>query len=96
MKFTLRVETGRASRRIAMIRGTIPRIMRRLITIDSNLKTALPFSAFTLDTELDVALPAQDGDVVLIHEGYHPVVKAPGTNAYYLNFLAATCGRSLQ
>jgi 5-deoxy-glucuronate isomerase len=24
----------------------------------------------------------------LIHEGYHPVVKAPGTNAYYLNVLA--------
>jgi hypothetical protein len=27
-------------------------------------------------------------ELVLIHEGYHPVVKAPGTNAYYLNFLA--------
>ena len=43
---------------------------------------------YTRDTELDVALPVHDGDVVLIHEGYHPVVKAPGTNAYYLNFLA--------
>ena len=43
---------------------------------------------YTRDTELDVALPVLDGDVVLIHEGYHPVVKAPGTNAYYLNFLA--------
>ena len=43
---------------------------------------------YTRDTELDVALPVQDGDLVLIHEGYHPVVKAPGTNAYYLNFLA--------
>jgi 5-deoxy-D-glucuronate isomerase len=37
---------------------------------------------------LDVAIPLQDGDLVLVHEGYHPVVKAPGTNAYYLNFLA--------
>ena len=43
---------------------------------------------YTRDTDLDVALTVQDGDVVLIHEGYHPVVKAPGTNAYYLNFLA--------
>ena len=43
---------------------------------------------YTRDTDLDVAIPVHDGDVVLIHEGYHPVVEAPGTNAYYLNFLA--------
>ena len=43
---------------------------------------------YTRDTDLDEALPVQHGDVVLGHEGYHPVVKAPGTNAYYLNFLA--------
>ena len=43
---------------------------------------------YTRDTDLDLAIPVQHGDVVLIHEGYHPVVKAPGTNAYYLNFLA--------
>jgi 5-deoxy-glucuronate isomerase len=43
---------------------------------------------YTRDTDLDVAIPVQHGDLVLIHEGYHPVVKAPGTNAYYLNFLA--------
>jgi 5-deoxy-glucuronate isomerase len=42
---------------------------------------------YTRDTDLDVAVPVGDGDLVLIHEGYHPVVKAPGTNAYYLNFL---------
>jgi len=42
---------------------------------------------YTRDTDLDVAIPVKHGDVVLIHEGYHPVVKAPGTNAYYLNFL---------
>ena len=29
-----------------------------------------------------------DGDLVLVHEGYHTVATAPGTNAYYLNFLA--------
>lgn len=43
---------------------------------------------YTRDTDLDVAIPVNDGDLVLVHEGYHPVVKAPGTNAYYLNFLA--------
>jgi 5-deoxy-glucuronate isomerase len=43
---------------------------------------------YTRDTDLDVAIPVHHGDVVLIHEGYHPVVKAPGTNAYYLNILA--------
>jgi 5-deoxy-glucuronate isomerase len=43
---------------------------------------------YTRDTELDIAIPLHDGDLVLVHEGYHPVVKAPGTNAYYLNFLA--------
>jgi 5-deoxy-glucuronate isomerase len=43
---------------------------------------------YTRDTELDVAIPIGNGDLVLIHEGYHPVVKAPGTNTYYLNFLA--------
>jgi 5-deoxy-glucuronate isomerase len=43
---------------------------------------------YTRDTDLDVAIPVQHGDLVLIHEGYHPVAKAPGTNAYYLNFLA--------
>jgi 5-deoxy-glucuronate isomerase len=37
------------------------------------------------DTDLDVAIPVHDGDLVPIYEGYHPVVKAPGTNAYYLN-----------
>jgi 5-deoxy-glucuronate isomerase len=48
---------------------------------------------YTRDTDLDVAIPVHDGDVVLIHEGYHPVVKAPGTNAYYLNFLAGDVRR---
>lgn len=43
---------------------------------------------YTRDTDLDVTLAIADQDLVLIHEGYHPVVNAPGTNAYYLNFLA--------
>lgn len=43
---------------------------------------------YTRDTDLDVSIAAADGDLVLVHEGFHTVVAAPGTNAYYLNFLA--------
>ncbi len=43
---------------------------------------------YTRDTDLDVSIAAAHGDLVLVHEGYHTVVTAPGTNAYYLNFLA--------
>jgi 5-deoxy-glucuronate isomerase len=43
---------------------------------------------YTRDTDLDVSIAVGDGDLVLVHEGYHTVVTAPGTNAYYLNFLA--------
>ena len=43
---------------------------------------------YTGDTDLDVSIAAGDGDLVLVHEGYHTVATAPGTNAYYLNFLA--------
>jgi 5-deoxy-glucuronate isomerase len=43
---------------------------------------------YARDTDLDVSIRALDGDLVLVHEGYHTVATAPGTNAYYLNFLA--------
>lgn len=33
---------------------------------------------------------ARDGDVVLVHSGYHAVVAAPGYDVYYLNFLAGS------
>ena len=35
-----------------------------------------------------VVLGINELHTMMIHEGYHPVVKAPGTNAYYLNVLA--------
>ena len=43
---------------------------------------------YTRDTALDISIAVADGDLVLVHEGYHTVAVAPGTNAYYLNFLA--------
>jgi len=33
---------------------------------------------------------ARDGDVVLVHSGFHTVVAGPGYDAYYLNFLAGS------
>jgi 5-deoxy-glucuronate isomerase len=37
-----------------------------------------------------VTLKVDDGDVVPVREGYHPVVARPGYDVYYLNFLAGT------
>jgi 5-deoxy-glucuronate isomerase len=38
----------------------------------------------------DVALIVHDGELVLVPEGYHPVVAAHGYNVYYLNVLAGS------
>ncbi len=40
------------------------------------------------DRKLDEVVLARHGDAVLVREGYHPVVAAPGYDCYYLNFLA--------
>ena len=39
---------------------------------------------------IDAVLLARDNDVVLVPEGYHPVVSAPGYTTYYLNVLAGS------
>jgi 5-deoxy-glucuronate isomerase len=38
----------------------------------------------------DRTLKVRDGDMVLVHSGYHPVVAGPGYDVYYLNFLAGS------
>ena len=38
----------------------------------------------------ECTVKAQDGDVVLVHSGYHTVVAGPGCDTYYLNFLAGS------
>ena len=43
---------------------------------------------YTDDRSLDEVVLARDGDTVLVRQGYHPVVTAPGYDAYYLNLLA--------
>jgi 5-deoxy-glucuronate isomerase len=39
---------------------------------------------------IDALVVARDGDLVLVPEGYHPVVSAPGYTTYYLNVLAGS------
>jgi 5-deoxy-glucuronate isomerase len=43
---------------------------------------------YTEDRELDESLCVQDGDVVLVPRGYHPVAAAHGYDLYYLNVMA--------
>ena len=45
---------------------------------------------YTPDRRLDETLTVYDGDVVLVPEGYHPVVAAHGYWVYYLNILAGS------
>lgn len=39
---------------------------------------------------IDALIRAEDGCVVLVPEGYHPVVSGPGYTTYYLNVLAGS------
>lgn len=45
---------------------------------------------YTPDGRIDQTLTVRDGELVLIPEGYHPVVAAHGYNVYYLNALAGS------
>jgi len=45
---------------------------------------------YTKDGRLDEIVLARANNVVLVPEGYHPVVSAQGYTTYYLNFLAGS------
>ncbi|MDT8305532.1 MAG: 5-deoxy-glucuronate isomerase [Anaerolineae bacterium] len=45
---------------------------------------------YTGDRRLDELILVRNNDVVLVPEGYHPVVAAHGYTIYYLNFLAGS------
>jgi 5-deoxy-glucuronate isomerase len=45
---------------------------------------------YTADGRVDDTYKVEDGDLLLIHEGYHPFVTAFGYDAYYLNVLAGS------
>ncbi|HLI04310.1 MAG TPA: 5-deoxy-glucuronate isomerase [Terracidiphilus sp.] len=49
---------------------------------------------YTADRRIDETLTVRDRELVLVREGYHPVVAAHGYNVYYLNALAGSA-RSL-
>ena len=50
---------------------------------------------YTADGRVDEALTVRHNDLVLVREGYHPVVAGPGYHCYYLNVLAGDV-RSMQ
>jgi len=43
---------------------------------------------YTDDRALDEAMAVEDGDVVLVPKGYHPVATVHGYDLYYLNVMA--------
>ena len=45
---------------------------------------------YTRNGERDLTLTVRNGDVVLVRDGYHPVVAGHGYNVYYLNCLAGS------
>jgi 5-deoxy-glucuronate isomerase len=45
---------------------------------------------YTADRRLDATITVRDGELVLVPEGYHPVVAAHGYDVYYLNALAGS------
>ncbi len=45
---------------------------------------------YTPDRHIDAVMMAENNDAVLVPEGYHPVVSAPGYTTYYLNWLAGS------
>ncbi len=48
------------------------------------------YTPASADRRIDALMMAQNHDAVLVPEGYHPVVSAPGYTTYYLNFLAGS------
>jgi 5-deoxy-glucuronate isomerase len=45
---------------------------------------------YTKDGRIDETITVRDGELVLVPEGYHPVVAAHGYDVYYLNALAGS------
>lgn len=54
-----------------------------------NPKTGFAFHRnYRTDTDFDEVIPAGHGDCVLVTQGFHPAVANPGSNVYFLNYLA--------
>ena len=77
---------------------TIPQaksISKRFTTTGSSAPEGFAIQkVYTRDRRIDETMTVRDGELVLVPEGYHPVVAAHGYNVYYLNALAGSA-RSL-
>ncbi|TAH49021.1 MAG: 5-deoxy-glucuronate isomerase [Chloroflexota bacterium] len=43
---------------------------------------------YCCDSDFDELFTVRDGELVLVTQGFHPVATAPGSNVYFLNYLA--------
>lgn len=43
---------------------------------------------YRCDSDFDELFTVRDGELVLVTQGFHPVATAPGSNVYFLNYLA--------
>lgn len=43
---------------------------------------------YRIDNDFDEVIPVGHGDCVLVTQGFHPVAANPGSNVYFLNYLA--------
>jgi 5-deoxy-glucuronate isomerase len=43
---------------------------------------------YRLDNDFDEVFTVRNGDLVLVTQGFHPVAVPPGSNVYFLNYLA--------
>ena len=43
---------------------------------------------YRVDTDFDETLPVQNGDLILVTQGFHSTAAAPNFNLYFLNYLA--------
>jgi 5-deoxy-glucuronate isomerase len=43
---------------------------------------------YRCDTDFDEVFTVRNGDLILVTQGFHPVAAAPGSNVYFLNYLA--------
>ena len=88
-----RAATGRAIRLTSTTSTIRPSksIWRRRITSGFAADGGYAFQRlYTADERFDETFRVEDGDLLLIPEGYHPFVTAFGYDAYYLNVLAGT------
>ena len=67
--------------------------MRSIIYYGIDRRSYAHQRLYSRNGQRDLTLTVRDGDVVLVRDGYHPVVAGHGYNVYYLNCLAGSARR---